>query len=322
MFIFLIMPMTNYERIVEKISKLSNTEKSEVERLIEAKRARLSGLISKEGAAQIVAAELGINFDNQKLKIEELLPGMKKVNVIGKIINLYPIRTFKTKKGDEGKVANLVIADETSNIKTVLWDTKDISLIESGELTEGKTIEIINGSMRDNEIHLSSFSEIKLLEIDIENVKTEKNFKIEKIENIKKGESVKIRAFITQSFDVKFFYVCPNCGKKVIKEGNSFICNEHGNVPAERRALISLVLDDGTGTIRAVAFQENLEKLGLNIENESNLINQRQELLGKEFIFSGSIKENKLFNNLEMNIENIEEVNLDNLISELEKNEN
>jgi len=313
------MPTTNYDRIVEKISKLSNTDKLEIERLIEAKRARLSGLISKEGAAQIVAAELGINFDNQKLKIEELLPGMKKVNVVGKIINLYPVRTFKTKKGDEGKVANMIIADETSNIKTVLWDTKDISLIESGELIEGTTIEIINGSMRDNEIHLSSFSEIKLLEIDLGEVKTGKNFRFEKIEGLKKGESVKVRAFITQSFDVKFFYVCPSCGKKVIQEGNSFSCNEHGKVPGEKRALISLILDDGTGTIRAVAFQENLEKLGLNTNDESNLINQKQSLLGKELIFYGSIKENKLFNNLEMNIESVEEVNLDNLILELEK---
>jgi ssDNA-binding replication factor A large subunit len=96
--------MSNYERIIEKISKISNKEKSEIELLVETKRARLSGLISKEGAAQIVAAELGINFDNQRLKIEELLPGMKKVNVIGKIINIYPIKTFKTKKGDESKL--------------------------------------------------------------------------------------------------------------------------------------------------------------------------------------------------------------------------
>jgi len=63
----------------------------------------LAGLISQEGAAQIVAAELGINFDNEKLKINELLPGMRKVNVVGKVINLFPVRTFTTKKGGRGK---------------------------------------------------------------------------------------------------------------------------------------------------------------------------------------------------------------------------
>jgi len=91
----------NYDRIIEKISKISGVSKEEIERKIEAKRAKLSGLISKEGAAQVVAAELGISFDNEKLKIEELLPGMRKVNVTGKVVNIYPARTFKTKTGED-----------------------------------------------------------------------------------------------------------------------------------------------------------------------------------------------------------------------------
>src|SRR3989344_3869747 len=123
----------NYLRILEKISKASGLEKEEIERRVEAKRAKLSGLISPEGAAQIIAAELGISFDNERLKINELLPGMKKVNVIGKIINLFPIRTFE-RQGKENKVANFIIADETSNIKVVLWDTNHIDLIEKSKL--------------------------------------------------------------------------------------------------------------------------------------------------------------------------------------------
>jgi hypothetical protein len=75
------MTLTNYERIVEKISKHSGLSVEEVNRKIEAKRAKLSGLISQDGAAQIVAAELGINFENEKLKIEELLPRMRKINI-------------------------------------------------------------------------------------------------------------------------------------------------------------------------------------------------------------------------------------------------
>ena len=80
----------NYEKIVEKIAQSASVEKEEVLRRIEAKRAKLSGLISQEGAAQVVAAELGVNFDNEKLKIDELLPGMRKVNTVGKIITLFP----------------------------------------------------------------------------------------------------------------------------------------------------------------------------------------------------------------------------------------
>ena len=124
----------NYEKVLEKIARASGLSKEEIGEKVKAKRAKLSELISYEGAAQIVAAELGINFENEKLKINELLPGMRKVNVVGKIIDLFPVRTFKSKKGEESKVVNFVLADDTSNIKIVLWDTNHISLIEGGRV--------------------------------------------------------------------------------------------------------------------------------------------------------------------------------------------
>jgi len=133
--------MQNYELLIEKISKASGLETEEIEKRVEEKKSKLSGLISKEGAAQIIAAELGISFEDQDLKISELMPGMRKVNVIGKIINLFPVREFE-KNGVKGKVANFVIADETGNTRAVLWDINHITLIESGEIKEGDVIMI------------------------------------------------------------------------------------------------------------------------------------------------------------------------------------
>ncbi len=314
------MVVENYDRIVEKISKKSGLEKEEIERRIEAKRAKLSGLISKDGAAQIVAAELGISFDNEKLKLEELLPGMRKVNTRGKITGISPVRTFKTKKGDDGKVANLFIADETSNIKVVLWDTNHVALIETGKITEGIVVEILNGSMRENEIHLGSFSELKITAETIDSVNIDKIFRVRNISELKNSDSAKVRAFIVQTFDPKFFYVCPNCRKKVIPEGNAFVCAEHGKVSGEKRALSNVIIDDGTETIRAVAFHDNLAKLGLtSFENPEELFIQRENLLGKEMLFSGNVRSNKMFNTPEFIIEGAEEINADALISELEK---
>ncbi len=309
----------NYERIIEKISKISNLEKEEIERRVEAKRAKLSGLISKEGAAQVIAAELGISFDNEKLKIEELLPGMRKVNTLGKIVNVFQPRSFKTKKGDDGKVANLFIADDTSNIKVVLWDTNHISLIENGQINPGVVVEISNATMRDNELHLGSFSELKITNDSIGEVKIERMFKEKSIADLKNSDNVKIRAFIVQSFEPKFFYVCPNCKKKATQEGNFFTCAEHGKVVAEKRALLNVILDDGTETIRTVAFQDNLSSIGLtDLENIEELIIQRAKLLGKEMMFYGTVRNNKVFNTPEFIIEKIEEINPDLLIKELE----
>ncbi len=310
----------NYDKIIQKISRSSGLEKEEIERRVEAKRAKLAGLISKEGAAQVIAAELGISFDNEKLKINELLPGMRKVNVIGKIINLSPVRIFTTKKGDEGKVANFVIADDTSNIRVVLWDTSHISLFEKGEIKEGDVVEISNGSMRSNEIHLGSFSELKPSKENLKSVITEKVVKEKNISDFRLSDSVSTRAFVVQAFEPKFFYVCPECKKKAIQEEEGFTCPTHGKINPEKRVLINLVLDDGTETIRSVLFQDAVKELGIkDLEDSEKLIEQRQNLIGKEMVFSGDVRMNKFFNNPEFIVEEIKDVNLDELIATLEK---
>lgn len=309
------MVLANYDRIVEKISKHSGLSIEEVNRRIEAKRAKLSGLISQDGAAQIVAAELGINFENEKLKIEELLPGMRKINISGKIIKLSPVRTFRTQKGDEGKVLNFILADETSNIKVVLWDTNHISLVEKGSIAENDVVEISNGSMRDNEIHLGSFSEFKKSNLLIGDVRTERIVKEKNILDFKVGDSISVRAFIVQSFQPRFFEVNKETGRKITEE------EREKGMPVERRALINIVIDDGTETMRAVLFNETLSYIGLkNLEDSERLSFQIEELLGKEFIFSGNVRKNSFFNNEEFIVDSVREINLDELISKLEKN--
>jgi hypothetical protein len=309
------MVLGNYERIVEKIAKYSGLKIEEVNRKIEAKRAKLSGLISQEGAAQIVAAELGINFENEKLKIEELLPGMRKINISGKIINLFPVRSFKTQKGEEGKVLNFILADETSNIKVVLWDTNHISLIEKGEIGKDDVVDISNGSMRENEMHLGSFSEFKKSTKEIVDVKTDRIVKEKKIAEFKIGDQLSVRAFIVQAFQPRFFEVSKETGKKLTEEEKS------QGAPTDKRALINLVIDDGSETIRTVLFNENLSTLGLkDLENPERLSLQMEALLGKEMVFSGNVRKNNFFNNEEFIVDSVKEVNIDELIAKLEKN--
>tara|TARA_Y100000034_G_C6901327_1_gene416965 strand:- start:1362 stop:2312 length:951 start_codon:yes stop_codon:yes gene_type:complete len=308
----------NYEKMVERIASSANLDKEEIQRKIEAKSAKLSGLISKEGAAQVIAAELGINFDNEKFKIDELVPGMRKVNFIGKVINVFPVRTFE-RNGQENKVANIIVADDTSNTKVVLWDTHHIDLVEKGEVKEGVVIEIANASSRENEVHLGSFSELKLSSEEMGEVKTEKVVKEKPIIDFKVGDSASVRGFIVQSFDPRFFTVCPECKKKAVQEGDGFQCNDHGKVAPEKRALINIVLDDGTETIRAVLFHDTLPKLGLeDLENEELIQQQRQNFLGKEMMFIGDVRMNNFFNNPEFIVRDLMDINLDELIQGLE----
>ncbi|MCH8945891.1 MAG: hypothetical protein IIA85_03140 [Nanoarchaeota archaeon] len=314
------MDTMNYERMVRTISKISGLDITEIEQRIEAKKEKISGLISNEGAAQIVAAELSVSFDNEKLKINELSSDMKRVNVIGKIINLSPVRTF-TRNNQESKVANFIIADETSNTRVVLWDTNHIVMIEEGKIKVDSVVEISNANVRGDEVHLGSFSELKLSDEILENVRTEKIVKEKNIFDLKISSNVSVRAFIVQIFDPRFFNVCIECKKKVIPEGEGFVCSEHGKVVNEKKALINIVLDDGTETIRAVLFHERISDLGIDdLENTENLNRKKQELLGKEMIFSGSVRMNKFFDNHEFIVDGVKETNIDELIEKLEKN--
>lgn len=305
--------MQNYSQLVERISKASGLGKEDIERKIEAKRAKLSGLISKEGAAQIVAAELGISFEKQKLKVNELMQGMRRVNITGKIIKLFPVKSYK-KEDREGKIGSMIIADETGNIRVVLWDTNHISLIESGQIKEGSVVEISNAGMRNSEIHLTGFSDIKISQEVIENVKTERVYNEKKIQELGKGESGRVRAFIVQAFPPRFFNVCPECSSSAKLDGENYLCAKHGRVMPVKRALLNVILDDGSENIRAVLFNEQMQKLGVNAENFN-----RDGLLGTEAFFSGSVRENKLFNNPEIFVSDIESIEVEKLIESLEK---
>lgn len=308
--------MDNYIQLVERIAYQSKLPKEEIERKVEAKRAKLSGLVSKEGAAQIVAAELGINFEKEKMKISELVQGMKRANLIGKIINVSPVREYN-KNGKSGKVANLVVADEGSNVKVVLWDTNHIGLIEQKKLNLGDVVEISNGNMRNGEVHLSSFGDIKLSENKMEHVMTEKASTFKKISDVKPGENFKTRAYVVQSFEPRYFEVCPECKKKVV-EGE---CKIHGKVQGIKRALLNVVLDDGYGSIRSVIFGDTIVKLGLETEEIFDMEKfhaAKMKILGEEKLFSGSARSNQLYNTIEFNIENIEGINAAELVKELE----
>jgi replication factor A1 len=317
----------NYEQLIQRIAKLAALDTREIERRVEAKRAKLSGLISKEGAAQVVAAELGISFDKQRYKISDLLPGMRKIEVIAKILSIFPVRTY-TRGGTPSKVANMIVADETSNIRVVLWDTNHISKIENGEIKQGTIVEIKNADVRGNnnkEIHLGSTSNISVSDKEIKNVVTsiQQELSLKKISELNVNENAKIKGAIVQIFQPKFFNVCPECNMKVSVEEGQFLCPRHGNIVPNERMLVNMVVDDGSENISAIGFNELVNKL-FDIETQKLkdpqvFLQKKQELLAKEYFFSGRARKNMLFNRDEFVLNDIEEAVPEKIIEQFEK---
>ncbi|MCK4649785.1 DUF2240 family protein [Candidatus Pacearchaeota archaeon] len=318
--------MKNYDLLVDRIAKSANLEREEIERKVEAKKAKLSGLISKEGAAQIIAAELGINFEDEDLKIAELIGGLRKVNVVGKIMNIFPVREFE-KNDRKGKVANFILADDSGSTRVVLWDVNHIVLIENKEIEVGDVVEIRNGSTRDSEIHLSSFGELKKSEVVMDEVKNAPAVSEVSLDEVRQGMNVRARGVVVQVFQPRFYSVCPTCNKKVVKSAvgdekgkEEYRCAEHGVVEKVDRAILNFVLDDGTESMRVVMFSDQIKQLipEEDLKDEMKAAAFRDDFLGTEIYLSGRINRNQLFNNLEIVANNIERVDVEKLIVELD----
>lgn len=314
-----------YDQLVDRIAKLAGLAKDEIERKVEAKRAKLSNLISKEGAAQVVAAELGISFDQQQYKISDLLLGMRKVIVYGKVISIFPVRKYM-RGGTENKVASMTIADETGNTRAVIWDTNLIAKLENREIKPGTVVEIKNADVRgmDNkEVHLGSMSELNVSDKIINKVITSQPVKdVKKISELRLNENARIRGSIVQIFQPKFFNVCPECRMKVSFEDGKHFCAKHGNVIANEGMLFNMVVDDGSDNIHALAFSEVAEKmLGKlqELKDPQNFLEKKEKLLAQEFYFSGKTRKNMLFSRNEFVVNSVEEVNPEKIIEEFQK---
>ena len=158
---------------------------------------------------------------------------------------------------------------------------------------------------------------MKKSEEKVENVITKKVYPGRKLAEVKVGDLIKNRAVIVQAFEPRYFEICPECRKRVV-EGE---CAVHGKVKGDKRALLNIVIDDGSESIRSVLFGESINTLGLTDEeifSVEKFSEKKLALLGEEKIFYGNIRSNQLYNVVEFNIESVENIEVDKLIKELQ----
>jgi replication factor A1 len=76
------------------------------------------------------------------MKIIELKPGMKRVEVTAKILNISETREVTTRAGEQSRVATADVSDDSGTIKLTLWNEQidqvkvnDNVKIENGYVT-------------------------------------------------------------------------------------------------------------------------------------------------------------------------------------------
>jgi len=303
----------SYDQIIEKIIEEKDLTKEDIESRIKTKLNQLSDLISKEGAAHIIANELNVKIMddnlNRKLRISNLFPGISSVNITGKVVDVQGVREFKTLKR-EGKVASFTLGDETGTIRVVMWDNTHINEMENGNLDVGKIVKLSNIYVKDNngfkEVHMGNRASLKLdIDENIGEVKFTNNreFVKKKINELKQGDNVQINGSVVQLFNPKFYNACKECNRKTTVIDDKEICEVHKDAGSEEASVVNIYLDDGTENIRVVLFRNLAENLIKNInelkDNPENFENVRNELLGNQFLFSGRVTKNEMFDRLE-----------------------
>ncbi len=302
-----------YEQIIEKIKSESNISGDELDEKIDAKMKQLSGLISREGAAHIVANELGIKlFENVtgKLQIKNIIPGLRNVETVGRVLQAYELREFST-NNRQGKVASFLMGDETGKIRVVMWGSQADNI---NNIREGTIVKVLGSYVKENnsymELHMNEKSKL-IIDPPGENVETKEIFESERksISQLTENDNAaEILATIVQVFEPRFFEICPKCGKRAKAEEGSFVCAEHSNINPDYSYVLNLVVDDGTDSIRTVFFRDSMGKL-LNLNNEK-ILQYRENpesfeqvktgLLGNMVKINGRVKKNLFFDRIEL----------------------
>ena len=240
--------MTQDGAIEEIISRNPQISKNEIlERLGELRR-KTNGLISNNVLLRTIAAELGMEISKEELKIrlstQDLVTGLNNVTITGRVVAMFRPKTYN---GKEKEVASLLIADDESILRVVLWD-KRTELIKQGKIKLDQIICIHHGYTRKNywgevELHVGDRGEIDITPKDIEEklYPTISRFttKIGEITGIHKNKRIHVEGIVSEVFPVSDFERTDSSSGKLMR----------------------IILSDETGAIPVVIWNEKVDEL-------------------------------------------------------------
>ncbi|MFX1485796.1 MAG: DUF2240 family protein [Promethearchaeota archaeon] len=236
------------EEIVGKIVRRSKLTRKKVLDRVSKKKDELGGLITDEGAACIIAKELGVDvfegvaYEEGKLRIADLVTGMNNVSITGRVLEIHPVREFTRSDGQKGIVTNIILADNSGKIRVVFWD-KHAEKIIDGKIRKGQIIKILKGYTREGlgeqlELNLGRYSDVSYAK----DVSSEEYPEV----SVKR---VNIAELGPDMFDINLVGVV----KRV------FSSSTFQRKDGTEGKVLSLIIADKTGTIRAVFWNDKAD---------------------------------------------------------------
>ncbi|KON31604.1 hypothetical protein AC482_00180 [miscellaneous Crenarchaeota group-15 archaeon DG-45] len=144
-----------------------------VERLIDEERAKAAGLLTEEAAAHLVASNLGLDGAGErieaKLRIGDLTSGLSDVSLTGRVIHIFPARSFSRSDGREGRVLRMLLGDRTGTVNVVCWDDR-ADHVAASKVRPGKIVRVLHGYTRERrgeiEVNVGNRGQIYLEPLD------------------------------------------------------------------------------------------------------------------------------------------------------------
>jgi replication factor A1 len=240
--------MTNEEIIQQILSKHPEISREEILETLKTEKSKTGGLIADATLLRLIAAKYGVEIPldrvyDRKLSISHLIPNLNDVTVTGRVVAVYPPKTFEGKRS--GKFASLTVTDKEGILRVTLWNDK-VNFIESGELKTGQVIRFLHGYTREDrngktELHLSDKSEI---EINPQNVGAEDYPSIGKF-TTKIKEITKAHKNIHLIGIVKEVFPSSTFARQDLSTGK----------------VLRFMLADSTGDVAVVVWNEKAEEL-------------------------------------------------------------
>ena len=126
---------------IKKIVSASGKTELEIMNLINKKTEKFSGLLTENGAALMVAKELGVELGLEKqglerLQISQLKDGMNNVELVARIKHVFSPKMFE-KNGKKGELCKMVVADKSGEVSLTAWDEQAKKIVKNKIETGG-----------------------------------------------------------------------------------------------------------------------------------------------------------------------------------------
>jgi len=234
------------------------------------------------------------------------------------------LRVYEPREYSRGTMASLILGDSTGTIRCVLWNEASPM---ADKLKEGDAIRISNAYSKANmnsefEVHVGKYAKLDIekgLDVPSTDQINEVMAEEKSIMDLDSSDSyVKIKGKVIAVEERSLFYMtCGECNKKVQNLGGEWMCEECGVVEGSPNMLVSVVVEDKTGNIRAVAFKNNAEKIiGMDVEAAMNMIGETQDeaaplshakdtIVGQDLTLLGRVNYNDYSDQLEFLVNDV-----------------